>query len=612
MKEDLEILGLSEGAKWIEIQDAFDKLSNEYDPKNNDDLDFFVEEFEKINRAYENLKNNYKEDEQSQIDKKSSNKNKSNSDLNSSKKNPLNSRTKYKKCKKGHFYEEKHTNCPICESLLLNESTSLVSDFTKESNNYESQDNNNDNQNSVDESSPKPDEDEGREYPKDKPKNPKKNNKYLILISIFIISALGGLIFYDNYQSERAQDYYYLAKNSFQYESYDRALEEINTSLSFDDKFSLSYKLKGEILLKNEDYSNAIYNYEQAINRNIYIDSINYKMGYAKIMNQDYDEGLNYLKKFISKNLFNVSDKVVNMSVSRNDSKFINYFNLALCNTAIENKYVDDVIQDALFNRGLIYIYLDMYAEALKDYDRYILLNDSESSAFNNRGVSYWGLGKYSNAIVDHTKAIELNSDKPLYYKNRGNLYYIQNDYIKAYDDYSKSIELGYKISDLNSDYYNKSKEEYEKDRRQRYVSSKRARYNKLKIGQYYKGGVIYDLTSNYKVKILALTTTSKKVNRLEAYTLCTDLVLNGFSDWRLPTDFEVYKISSNFYKVNNGLSNSGLFNRKIKLGEYYWSSDYKDGYYRSVKIDPGNYYIYNDYRASKRYVRAVREFNFR
>ena len=70
MKKDLEILGLSEGAKWIEIQDAFDKLSNEYDPKNNDDLDFFVEEFEKINKAYENLKNNYKEDEKSQIDKK--------------------------------------------------------------------------------------------------------------------------------------------------------------------------------------------------------------------------------------------------------------------------------------------------------------------------------------------------------------------------------------------------------------------------------------------------------------------------------------------------------------------------------------------------------------
>ena len=64
MKKDLEILGLSEGAKWTEIQDAFDKLSNEYDPNNNDDLDFFVEEFEKINKAYENLKDNYEENEQ--------------------------------------------------------------------------------------------------------------------------------------------------------------------------------------------------------------------------------------------------------------------------------------------------------------------------------------------------------------------------------------------------------------------------------------------------------------------------------------------------------------------------------------------------------------------
>ena len=81
MNKDLEILGLSEGAKWIEIQVAFDKLSKEYDPKNNDDLDFFAEEFEKINRAYENLKNKYKEDENSQIDKKFSNKRNTTDDL---------------------------------------------------------------------------------------------------------------------------------------------------------------------------------------------------------------------------------------------------------------------------------------------------------------------------------------------------------------------------------------------------------------------------------------------------------------------------------------------------------------------------------------------------
>ena len=81
MKKDLEILGLSEGAKWTEIQDAFDKLSNEYDPNNNDDLDFFVEEFEKINKAYENLKDNYEENEQSRNDKKSSNKRNTTDDL---------------------------------------------------------------------------------------------------------------------------------------------------------------------------------------------------------------------------------------------------------------------------------------------------------------------------------------------------------------------------------------------------------------------------------------------------------------------------------------------------------------------------------------------------
>ena len=79
MKKDLEILGLAEGASWIEIQEAYEKLSDEYDPKNNDNLEFFAEEFEKISQAYGNLKNNYKDQIDSQIDRNQSDKN----DLNS-------------------------------------------------------------------------------------------------------------------------------------------------------------------------------------------------------------------------------------------------------------------------------------------------------------------------------------------------------------------------------------------------------------------------------------------------------------------------------------------------------------------------------------------------
>ena len=55
MNKYYQILGLEEGASKLEIQDAYDKLSVELDPKNNDNLDFFKEEFALVQEAYKKL-----------------------------------------------------------------------------------------------------------------------------------------------------------------------------------------------------------------------------------------------------------------------------------------------------------------------------------------------------------------------------------------------------------------------------------------------------------------------------------------------------------------------------------------------------------------------------
>jgi hypothetical protein len=57
MKKYYDILGLKEGASQDEIQEAFDRLSKEIDPVKNENQDFFIEEFEKIQEAYKMLRN---------------------------------------------------------------------------------------------------------------------------------------------------------------------------------------------------------------------------------------------------------------------------------------------------------------------------------------------------------------------------------------------------------------------------------------------------------------------------------------------------------------------------------------------------------------------------
>ena len=57
MKKYYDILGLQEGASQEEIQEAFDMLSKEIDPGKNENQDFFIEEYEKIQEAYKMLRN---------------------------------------------------------------------------------------------------------------------------------------------------------------------------------------------------------------------------------------------------------------------------------------------------------------------------------------------------------------------------------------------------------------------------------------------------------------------------------------------------------------------------------------------------------------------------
>ena len=56
MKHHLETLGLQEGASQEQIQEAYHRLSKELNPANNDNQDSFVEEYQKLQEAYNALR----------------------------------------------------------------------------------------------------------------------------------------------------------------------------------------------------------------------------------------------------------------------------------------------------------------------------------------------------------------------------------------------------------------------------------------------------------------------------------------------------------------------------------------------------------------------------
>ena len=57
MNHHLDTLGLSQGASQEQIQEAYDRLSKELNPANNNNQEFFKEEYKKVQEAYEALSN---------------------------------------------------------------------------------------------------------------------------------------------------------------------------------------------------------------------------------------------------------------------------------------------------------------------------------------------------------------------------------------------------------------------------------------------------------------------------------------------------------------------------------------------------------------------------
>ena len=55
MKKYFDILGLIEGASKEEIREAYERISKELDPAENDNQEFFIEEYNLVQEAYEAL-----------------------------------------------------------------------------------------------------------------------------------------------------------------------------------------------------------------------------------------------------------------------------------------------------------------------------------------------------------------------------------------------------------------------------------------------------------------------------------------------------------------------------------------------------------------------------
>ena len=118
-----------------------------------------------------------------------------------------------------------------------------------------------------------------------------------------------------------------------------------------------------------------------------------------------------------------------------------------------KNKQENDQLSSVYNKRGLCYLSIGNFNEALLDFKNATKYNPDNAEAFNNRAKAYRKKENYSEAIKDCTKAISINPNFAEAYNNRGNVYYLMSKPQEAINDYTISIKLK---PDYAGAYYNR------------------------------------------------------------------------------------------------------------------------------------------------------------
>lgn len=113
------------------------------------------------------------------------------------------------------------------------------------------------------------------------------------------------------------------------------------------------------------------------------------------------------------------------------------------CIVGCENSNVPSKQAEKVFNSGFAYFQNGNYYKAIELFDQAIALFPKYSDAYNFRGSSYAKIELFANAIRDYDKAIEFGSKNlDETYLTRGAAHFELKEYDKAISDLSQAIKL--------------------------------------------------------------------------------------------------------------------------------------------------------------------------
>lgn len=243
--------------------------------------------------------------------------------------------------------------------------------------------------------------------------------------------------------AEKEEYHLHAAKCYFQEKNYPATLKELNAAILINDKCVDAYGLKAHIYLEQDQFDEAILNYEKVISILPATDSFDivFHINLSKAYNSVNKHNKTYT---LLKSIYHIDS--LSLEMNSNLAVACIYLNklpeaefyLKKC-ISINPKFSGNYT-----NLGYFYIESKNYDKALECFNKAISLEPNDAYAYNNRGFVYYELGNNTSALEDINKSITLDPSNSYAYKNRALVYIKTGLTTEACLDLEKAIKLGF------------------------------------------------------------------------------------------------------------------------------------------------------------------------
>jgi tetratricopeptide (TPR) repeat protein len=94
--------------------------------------------------------------------------------------------------------------------------------------------------------------------------------------------------------------------------------------------------------------------------------------------------------------------------------------------------------------RGLLYVKMRKYEEAIRDFTEVVKLDPAASDALCNRGSAELQLGRIDLALADFDAGLKMKPGDPDVLCNNGLAFLAKGNKAKAMEDYNKAAQAGH------------------------------------------------------------------------------------------------------------------------------------------------------------------------